>query len=152
MNTKMENYTPLTCVKLERGGIKFVALVDGGSNVSCITLGLVKALKLTHLIEYKTIKVKNLNDQSCLFIGKLNFSFYIGKIKFNFNFYVANKLETGTAGILGIDFLKNIQKENLYIALMGYNFQLKRKNQHLFRESFNKNIKIEYVTNLYSKS
>ena len=105
----MEKYTPLTCVKLERGGIKFVALVDGGSNVSCITLGLVKALKLTHLIEYKTIKVKNLNDQSCLFIGKLNFSFYIGKFKFNF--YVANKLETGTAGILGIDFLKTFRSK-----------------------------------------
>ena len=107
----MENYTPLTCVKLERGGIKFVALIDGGSNVSCITLGLVKALKLTHLIEYKTIKAKSWNDQSCLFIGKLNFSFYIGNLKFNFNFYVANKLETGTAGILGIDFFKTFRSK-----------------------------------------
>ena len=121
----MEKYTPLTCIKLERGGIKFVTLVDGGSNVSCVTLGLLKALKLTHLIEYKTIKAKSWNDQACTFMGKINFSFNIGKFNFNFNFYVADKLETGTAGILGIDFLKHAEATLVY-SLDGVKLSIKK--------------------------
>ena len=110
----MDQYTQLTCVKLRHSNINFVALVDGGSNVSCVTEGLLKALNITHLIQYKEIKAKSWNDKTCTFKGRINFNFHIGEYKFNHNFYVASKLETGTVAILGIDFLQLVEATLVY--------------------------------------
>ena len=95
----------LTCIKLNRAEINFAALVDGGSTVSAITESLLRKLKLTKAITYKNIKAKSWNDETCAFIGRVPFTFFIGTHKFSHTFYVAKKLATGTPVILGIDFL-----------------------------------------------
>lgn len=110
----MSNKNPLTCIKLSKDNINFTTLIDGGSNASVVTEGLVKAMKLSHLINYEKVKVKSWNDKECFFKGTINLSFYIGIHRFHHHFYIASKLETGTVGILGIDFLKKAEATVTY--------------------------------------
>ena len=88
--------------------------MDGGSNVSVVSEGLIKALKLTKLIKYKKVQVKSWNNTECFFNGTISFSFFIGDHKFYHNFYVAKRLETSTSALLGIDFLKKAEATVTY--------------------------------------
>ena len=80
---------PLTCIKLKHNCCSFVALVDGGSTVSCISFGLVKALGLAKFISYEEIKAKSWNSDNCSFLGCVTVCFTIGSFTFKHNFLVA---------------------------------------------------------------
>ena len=104
----------LTCIKVNHKVLNFVALVDGGSNVSCISLGLVKALGLSKFIHYEKILAKSWNSEHCTFLGKVKINFAIGPIEFKHQFLVARKLATGTPALLGLDWLVSAEAEVKY--------------------------------------
>ena len=104
MNTR--KYKELTCVRISTNKIEYVALIDGGSNCSTITEGLVKALGYKKLIKYERIKARSWNDTETYFKGRIQLECHIGDVSFKQEFLVAEKMATGTPALLGMDFLR----------------------------------------------
>ena len=90
--------------------------MDGGSNVSVVTLGLIKALGLKRFIFWKDINASSWNDTSCTFKGHIFLTFNIAGRKFNHKFLIAEKLATRTPAILGKDFLQKSEATLEYTA------------------------------------
>ena len=101
-----QSYTPLTCVKCDHVSFSFVSLLDGGANVSVVTLGLVKALGLRKHIRWKEIIGSSWNDTECTFRGTVYLTFRVAGRQFTHEFLVADKLATRTPALLGKDFLQ----------------------------------------------
>ena len=105
MKLPLTEYKELTCVKLTTNEIKYTSLVDGGSNCSVITKGLVEGLGLTSRLVEKRIIAKSWNNEKTQFIGRIKLQFEIGGQVFKQRMLVAESLATGTSCILGLDWL-----------------------------------------------
>ena len=112
----MTEYKALTCLEIGHGNTGFVTLIYGGSNASCITLGLIKALNLGKVVKYETNSAKSRDNKSCKFLGKIKLKFSIRNLGFCHQFLVAKHLETGTPAILGLDWLHVAQANLSYEA------------------------------------
>ena len=102
MNTR--KYKELTCVRISTNKIEYVALIDGGSNCSTITEGLVKALGYKKLIKYEQINARSWNDTETYFKGRIQLECHIGDISFKQEFFSGNKDGNRNAGAVRYGF------------------------------------------------
>ena len=69
------SFKPLTCIKIVSNGLEYIALVDGGANVSAVSVNLIKSLGLVPLIQRQDIECIAFNGQKTKFIGKFALDF-----------------------------------------------------------------------------
>ena len=113
-HSKNAKYDELSCLVMQSGKVKYIGLVDGGSNVSIVCQRIVDKLGLKDKIIKDRQTVKSFNGACSTIEGKVNINFKIGNLKFEHQFLIQKALSTGTQAILGIDFLKKSEAHVKY--------------------------------------
>ena len=113
-HSKPVKYDELTCLTMQSDTIKYVGLVDGGSNVSIIAQEMVDRLKLNSVVVKDRQTVKSFNGACSTITGRVDVHFRIGSLKFKHTFLIQSALSTGTQALLGLDFLKKSEAHIKY--------------------------------------